>query len=122
MNDTCNVATLLQQIRSKSTRPPESHFIETLGMTLHFRHLTGLESDELQLSTIDDATGKVVYGKLKGHRAKVVASCLVDANGDSVVTAEEVNRWDNDVITEMHGVCQKINKLGKEEVAEEVKD
>lgn len=120
MNDSCEANNILSMIRSKSKRKPESHRIESLDMSLFFRHLSGLESDELQLSAIDE-NGKVAYSKLRGHRAKTIAACLVDEDGNPVVLADEVNSWDNDVITEMHAVCQKINKIGKDDVAEEVK-
>lgn len=112
---------ILDAIRTKATRAPTNIHVESLGMDLFFRHLTGAESDKMQLSSIDEATGKVQYKKLEGYRAKLVAMSLCDAEGRLVATQEQVQSWDNDIINELHGICKKLNKLGKEEVEEEVK-
>lgn len=112
---------IIAAIQSKIKRAPETHNVESLGVDLQFRHLSGLESDNLQLAVIDSDTGKVAYGKLKGHRAKLIAACLVDEDGNSVATADEIASWDNDVINDLHNICRKINKMGKEDIDEEVK-
>lgn len=122
MSDTpTSVNPILDAIAKKSTRPPECKTVESLGMDLFFRHLTGAESDKMQLDTINE-NGKVEYRKLNGYRARLVALCLCDEQGRSVATAEDVQKWDNDIIGELHDICKKLNKIGKQEVEDEVKD
>lgn len=113
---------IISAIQGKIKRAPETHPVESLGLDLQFRHLSGLESDNLQLAVIDPETGKVAYSKLKGHRAKLIAACLVDEDGNPVATADDIAQWDNDVINDLHNICRKINKMGKEDVEAEVKD
>lgn len=109
-------------LATKTNRPAESIFVKSFGMEMLFRHLSGLESDQLQLKMIDKEQGKVSYDSLKGQRARVVSLCLVDDQGANVFTAEEIGAWDNDVLHEVHGICRELNKLTKEEVDAEVKN
>jgi hypothetical protein len=124
MSDTNNPTStnpILDAIKAKGTRPPESHAIESLGgLTLFFRHLTGAEADRMQVQTLDNE-GKFVVSKLEGYRAAMISLCLCDSEGRKVATPADVQSWDNDVINELHKICKKINKIGKEEVAAEEK-
>jgi hypothetical protein len=123
MSDTPkSVNPIVDAIRAKATRPPISKHVDALDMDLYFRHLTGAESDKMQLDTVNTETGKVEYRKLNGYRARLISLCLCDEQGRAVATAEDVQAWDNDIINEMNDICRKLNKLGKEEVDKEVKD
>lgn len=111
-----------QLIAAKARRAPEKRYVATLGMDLYFRHLSGMESDTLQIESVDTETGKIAMANLKGYRGKVVALCLVDETGNQVVTAEEACAWDNDVLEEVNGICNELNKLTKKAADEVAKD
>lgn len=114
------VADIRNILSSVTRRAPESLEIESLGKSFLFRRLTGLEADTMQVALMTD-DGKVDVKKLRGHRAKLVAACLVDEDGAAVFTPTEVAEWDNDLLNDFHNVCRKLNKMGKEEVEAEVK-
>ena len=113
-------------LQGKTKRPPEPREVKSLGVTLWFKRMSGMESDAAQVSTVNPDTGKVDVTRLKGYRARVVASCLVDEDGVQLYPGaegiEEVGTWDNDILAELNDICRDLNKLGKEDVDKEVKD
>lgn len=110
-----------QALAGKTNRPAEAHAIETLGgMELNIKHLSGFDSDTMQMSVLNDEA-KVEVSKLRGQRARIVAACVVDEEGEVVFEATDVAKWDNDILAEVYGICRKVNKMGKEEVEAEEK-
>lgn len=107
-------------VAGKTNRPPEVRRSEVLGMDLNIKHLSAFESDSLQVAYVND-DGKVEAKRLTGARARLIAACVVDDEGNAAFTSADVNAWDNDLVAELNELCRDVNKIGKEKAEAEEK-
>lgn len=118
---TMNKSILLEAIQRVATsRPPETHHIKTLGVDVTFKRMSAFESDSLQMALINDKGG-VEPTKMVGNRARTIAACIVDDEGNTFLNANDVQQWHNDIVDEMYKICRNMNKVGEADVADEVK-
>lgn len=94
--------------------------IAALGETYLVRGMTGRERDAFEASCIE-VRGKKRDFNLIGLRAKMVAFCTVDANGQRVFTdadAAELGESRADVIDRLFGVAQRLSGMANGDLDE----
>lgn len=86
--------------------------------TVRFRALNLIERDEYNVAILNEE-GRLDPSKLPGNKARLLAMCIVDDDGDNFMsTSDVVACWDPPDIDTLHKFCSEMNGLGAKAVEE----
>jgi len=108
-----------QDIETREINVPE------WGGTVLVRGLTGTERDSFEATVLQDRGKQGMVRKLDNIRAKLVARCLVDAEGARLFTDGEaglLGRKSAAVLDRLYDVAAEMSGLSDEDVEELGKD
>lgn len=110
-------------ILSRGRRAAEPVQIAALGGdTVLFKRLSARQAEAYYESVQEkNEKGEPVFVS-KGSRAKLIAVTVVDEAGEPLLTVEDVDALDNEVVTELFKEAQRVNGLNKDSLDEAKKD
>jgi hypothetical protein len=106
------------QICSAEDRDFREVEVPEWGGTVRLGAMTSAERDAFEAGLIDNKGKKA---GLKNFRARFVACCLVDENGERLFTAsnaEQLGKKASAPLARLFDVCQELNGMSKEDVEE----
>jgi hypothetical protein len=80
--------------------------------TFHFRKVSGEEADNLLLTLLDDE-GKYDRAKMKGNVGRELAVVLVDENGKTIATADEINSLPGALRAKLDAASKEVNGVNE---------
>ena len=95
------------------------------GGTVLVRGMTGQELDAFQMSARDQKSGQRLPGAMVNVRAKVVARCVVDDDGDRLFTDADITALGEKsgaAIDRVFDVASRLSGLSDEDQEEMVRD
>lgn len=95
------------------------------GGTVLVRGMTGRERDEFELSTLEQGRGGRSKPNLVNIRAKVVARCCVNDDGERLFTLADVQALGDKsgaAIDRVYGVAARLSGLQEEDLEEMARD
>jgi hypothetical protein len=107
-----------EQILAADDLPRERVAIKSWGGEVYIRSFTGEERDVFEESLLDRSNGDVKR-TLANFRAKLVALCLVNDQGQRLFTAEqaeELGRKNGAILDQLAATAQKLNGLSAGDV------
>ena len=100
--------------------------VEAWGLTLTVRGLTGAQRDEWEGSIIRmSPDGRKVTPNMRNFRAKLIAMCLVDAQGKRVFSdadVEALGKKSGQELSRIYKVAQRLSGMSDEDVEGLVKN
>jgi len=109
-----------EEILQINDLPTEDVYIEQWGAWVRVRGLTAAERDKFEQSIIE-RKGKSTQMNLQNIRAKLVALCVVDENGNRIFTdadVEALGKKSAQALDKIFSVAQKLSGLTPEDVEE----
>lgn len=82
--------------------------------TFYFRQVSGEEADTLLVGMIDLESGKVDRTKMKGNAGRELAIALVDADGNQLATAEEINSLPAGLRSKLEAALKQVTGVQSE--------
>ena len=100
--------------------------VEAWGLTLTVRGLTGAQRDEWEGSIIRmSPDGRKVTPNMRNYRAKLIAMCIVDAQGKRVFNEADVDalgKKSGQELSKVYKVAQRLSGMSDEDVEELAKN
>lgn len=107
------------RIAERKGRPTKYVEKEIGGESFRCRVLKLTERDDYQLAMLDEKTGKPDISRLRGGKARLIAMCLVDADGSKVGTPNDIeDAFDPSEIDAIHEWVQEVNGMSPKAVEE----
>jgi hypothetical protein len=107
-------------ILKATVTPRETVHVKELGGDVIVRGMTGVERDVFEASCIE-GRGKTSRFNMRNFRAKLVANCCVDEQGNRIFTDADVATLGEvraDVIDRLFGVAQRLSGMRDEDLDE----
>lgn len=115
------MAALTRQILLGATKPPQEVVsVPELGGDVIVRGMTGAERDAFEVSLIE-GKGRKRDVNLKNLRAKLIAFCCVDEQGERIFSdadVESLGKVRADVMNRIYTVAQRLSGLSDEDAEE----
>lgn len=89
--------------------------------TVRLREMSAAQRDAFDASTVK-IVGKKVIPNLENSRAKLLAMCIVDEEGNPMFTVDELSERNASVLDGLSEAARKLNKLDSGALEEEVKN
>lgn len=84
--------------------------VRTFTGTFNVRRMPFIEVDKLNAHVLD-ASGKFDPDKAAGHRARLIATCVTEGEGDDMrkLTEYEVGQWPSEIVLALAKEVSRIN-------------
>ncbi len=115
------MAVLAKSVLLGATKPPQEIVrIPELGGDVIVRGMTGAERDAFEVSLVE-GRGRKREVNLKNLRAKLIAFCCIDENGNRIFSDADADALGNiraDVVNRIYTVAQKLSGISEEDADE----